>query len=202
MGRELSETKLALMRAGEEMFAAYGIDGARASEILRAADQANDSAINYHFGSRWGLILAIVEWHVTEMEQRREPPVPGSSLRELVAGVVVPSTTALMTQRGRYFLRLANQLVDRSSLPIHEIPPFLAGTILLDQLSALQAAMTHLPASVRADRLHHFIVFHVCAVAIRAQRIDTGESDLLDQHDEYVADLVAVLTAVLEAGHH
>ena len=74
MGRELSETKLALMRAGEEMFAAYGIDGARASEILRAADQANDSAINYHFGSRWGLILAIVEWHVAEMEQRREPP--------------------------------------------------------------------------------------------------------------------------------
>ena len=106
-----------------------------------------------------------------------------------------------MTQRGRYFLRLANQLVDRSSLPIQDVPPFLAGTILLDQLSALQAAMTHLPASVRADRLHHFIVFQVCAVAIRAQRIDAGESDLLDQHDEYVADLVAVLTAVLEAGH-
>lgn len=201
MGRELSETKLALMRAGEEMFAAYGIDGARASEILRAADQANDSAINYHFGSRWGLILAIVEWHVAEMEQRREPP-SGSSLRELVAGIVVPSTTALTTQRGRYFLRLANQLVDRSSLPIQDVPPFLAGTILLEQLGALQAAMTHLPASVRADRMHHFIVFQTCALAIRAQRIDAGESDLLDQHDEYVADLAAVLTAVVEAGHH
>ena len=199
MGRELSETKLALMRAGEEMFAAYGIDGARVSDILRAADQANDSAINYHFGSRWGLVLAIVEWHVTEMERRREPP--SGSLRDLVAGIVVPSAAALTTQEGRYFLRLANQLVDRSSLPIQDVPGFLAGTILLDQLSALQAAMTHLPEPVRADRLHHFIVFQVCACAIRAQRIDAGEADLLDRHDEYVADLVAVLTAVLEADH-
>ena len=199
MGRELSETKLALIRAGEEMFAAYGIDGARAGDILRAADQANDSAINYHFGSRWGLVLAIVEWHVAEMEQRREPP--SGSLRDLVTGIVVPSAASLATQEGRYFLRLANQLIDRSSMPIQEVPPFLAGTILLEQLSALQAAMTHLPPSARAERLHHFIVFHAAAVAIRAQRIDAGESELLDQHDEYVANLVGVLTAVLEAGH-
>ena len=113
------------------MFAAYGIDGARASEILRAADQANESAINYHFGSRWGLVLAIVEWHVAEMEQHREPP--SGSLRDVVAGIVVPSAAALTTQRGRYFLRLANQLLDRSSLPLQDIPPFLAGTILLDR---------------------------------------------------------------------
>jgi hypothetical protein len=61
--------------------------------------------------------------------------------------------------------------------------------------------MTHLPTAVRAERLHHFIIFLVCACAIRAQRIDAGETRLLDDHDEYVADLVAMLAAVVEAGH-
>ena len=195
MGAELSETKVALIRAAERMFAEYGIDGARASDILRAADQANESAINYHFGSRWGLVVAIIKWHLAEMDEQRVLR-PGS-LRDQVADIIGPLADRLATQEGRYYLRIVNQVLDRAAPePVAGVPAILEGTVLLDQMAALLASLTHLPPRARADRIQHFVVFHVAALSTRARRIDAGE-DVLIPHQDFVSDLVDLLTAVL-----
>lgn len=199
MGDDISGTKLALILAAEELFARQGIDGARATDILRAADQANESAINYHFGSRWGLVEAIIVRHLSAMEAERV--VRPGPLRELVADLVAPAAARLTDPEGRNFLRILQQVVDRATpqSPTVEVPAMLEGTRLLQQLAAISDALTHLPPPARASRIEHFIVFHVAALGSRARRIDSGDDGLVP-HEEYLADLVDVLTAVLETG--
>jgi 3alpha(or 20beta)-hydroxysteroid dehydrogenase len=70
-----SETREKLIRAAEELFAARGVDGARLREIVALAGQSNPSAVQYHFGSRAGLLDA-----VTAGRQARTERVPAPLL--------------------------------------------------------------------------------------------------------------------------
>ena len=57
------DTRLALMRAAEQLFAQQGVDRVSLREIAIAAGQRNVSAATYHFGSKRELIEAILERH-------------------------------------------------------------------------------------------------------------------------------------------
>jgi AcrR family transcriptional regulator len=57
------QTKLTLMRAAERLFAEHGVDHVSLREVSVAAGQKNHSAAVYHFGSREGLIDAILARH-------------------------------------------------------------------------------------------------------------------------------------------
>ncbi len=67
------DTRLALMRAAEQLFAQQGVDRVSLREIAIAAGQRNVSAATYHFGSKRELIEAILErtapggWGVPEL---------------------------------------------------------------------------------------------------------------------------------------
>ena len=61
MGSE--DTKLALMRAAEKLFAEKGLNAISMREISLAAGQANPSAAGYHFSSKIGIIDAILARH-------------------------------------------------------------------------------------------------------------------------------------------
>ncbi|WP_331446155.1 helix-turn-helix domain-containing protein [Streptomyces xanthochromogenes] len=54
------ETREKLIRAAEEVFAAQGVDGAQLRDIVKLAGQSNPSAVQYHFGSRAGLLDAVM----------------------------------------------------------------------------------------------------------------------------------------------
>ncbi|MGH6781308.1 MAG: TetR/AcrR family transcriptional regulator, partial [Sphingomonadaceae bacterium] len=53
-----SATRERLMAAGEALIGLHGIDGVSLEDIARGAGQANKYAVQYHFGSRDGLIQA------------------------------------------------------------------------------------------------------------------------------------------------
>ena len=46
----------ALRRSAEQLFAAHGVDGVSLRQITREAGQRNTTALQYHFGSRDGLL--------------------------------------------------------------------------------------------------------------------------------------------------
>ncbi len=79
MPKDASATREALIRAGAHLFAAHGIDAARTRDIVHHAGQANDSAITYHFGSRAGLLNAVLRNGITRMEPARAAPSPHST---------------------------------------------------------------------------------------------------------------------------
>lgn len=74
------DPKTKLILAGERLFAEGGINGVSMREIASKAGQGNHFAVQYHFGSRDGLVQAIFDFRMNQME-----PMRGAMLAELKA---------------------------------------------------------------------------------------------------------------------
>lgn len=201
MPREGSPTKEKLLRAGEQLFARDGIHGALTRDIVTAAGQANDSAIHYHFGSRPGLLAAILDKHVQQMEAERRAALEllGAQPRiaTLVRVIVEPVADKLRTEDGRDFLRIIAQLAGRAEPGVDPEP--LRGTALADQLNILaRLCSDRLGETLAAERITLMITMLTAALADRARRIEARRRLVLE-HDDYVADLIDVLAAGLRA---
>ena len=68
---EFTETQVRIILSAEKLFASASIDSVSMREIASAARQRNHSAVQYHFGSREGLVRAIYRYRMQEMEERR-----------------------------------------------------------------------------------------------------------------------------------
>ncbi|WP_433477511.1 helix-turn-helix domain-containing protein [Spirillospora sp. CA-142024] len=204
MPKDARATRDALIRAGARLFAAHGIDAARTRDIVALAGQANDSAITYHFGSRAGLLEAILRAGITRMEPARAATLPtlhNGDLHTITAAIVQPTADELRTEHGRDFLRITAQLAGHARIRDHRLPALLHDTALAEQLRHLQTACrATLPEPIALERISLLIAFLTAALADRTQRIDPATNDhtLLD-HDTFTADLTAMLTAALQA---
>ena len=65
-------TRVMLMEVAERLFATRGIDAVTLREIQEAAAQSNTSVIRYHFGSRDGLIRALIAHRQTRLGALRQ----------------------------------------------------------------------------------------------------------------------------------
>src|SRR6516225_8182566 len=61
----------ALILAAERLFAERGIEGVALRQVNQAANQKNMSAAHYHFGSRDGLVNAVLVYRLPELDRRR-----------------------------------------------------------------------------------------------------------------------------------
>lgn len=66
-----SGSALRLLLAAERLFALHGIDGVSLRQIAMAAGSANNSAVHYHFGSKDGLIEAILAYRLPQLISER-----------------------------------------------------------------------------------------------------------------------------------
>jgi AcrR family transcriptional regulator len=199
MARDATCTRARLIRAGERRFAHDGVRGARLADIVRDAGQGNDSAVGYHFGSRQGLLRAIVERHVSAMDERRRVPPEEADLRAVVAAIVEPTAGLLRTEDGRDFLQIMEQVSDWSGLGAGRPNRVLAGTVLAEQLSRLDTWLV--PAvgpQLARERATLLVTFLTGALAERARSRSAGRRQRLN-HDDFVAHLVTVLTGALAA---
>ncbi|HEX4216826.1 MAG TPA: TetR family transcriptional regulator, partial [Acidimicrobiales bacterium] len=67
-----SSTREQLVLAAERLFAVQGIDGVSLRKIGAEAGNANNSAVRYHFGSKQGLLQAILEYRLPGLNRRRQ----------------------------------------------------------------------------------------------------------------------------------
>lgn len=199
MARDATRTRALLIRSGTRRFAQDGVAGARLADIVRDAGQANDSAVGYHFGSRDGLLLAIVERHVAAMDRRRRLPPDGADLRAVVRLIVAPTADLLLTDEGRDFLLIMEQVSDWSGLGAGRPNPVLEGTVLAGQLERLTDLLVGEVGPVLArERSALLVTFLTGALAARARSRGAGRRQRLG-HEKYAAHLVDVLTGALSA---
>lgn len=66
-----SDSRLRLLQAAEGLFAVRGIEGVSLREIGVAAGHGNSAAVQYHFGTREGLVAAIFAYRVAQLDQIR-----------------------------------------------------------------------------------------------------------------------------------
>jgi AcrR family transcriptional regulator len=203
MAVDASGTRAKLIAAGEQLFATRGIHGAQIRDIVRAAGQANDSAVHYHFGTRDGLLTAICQRHIDEMEPERERRLARQSgtpdLETVIADLVRPTAERLRTQPGRHFLGITAQLAGHAGVRSGSQPPAVLSNALRAQLEQVQQICAeHLPADLAGERIAIMIGALTAALADRARAIDEGASFVLDD-EQFVANLEAMLVAALRA---
>src|SRR4051812_28313331 len=94
-------TQAVLISTAERLFAERGLEGVSLSEINRVAGQRNKSALHYHFGSRDGLLKALLEKHRFKLDKERTKlletmPPPGQlTLHDAVSVMVRPLAAKL-----------------------------------------------------------------------------------------------------------
>jgi AcrR family transcriptional regulator len=205
MGRDASETRERLLRAGERLFAQHGIDAVRVREINQLAGQRNSSALHYHFGSREGLLAAIRERHRGPIEDRRiamldalEADGRTDDLRALVETIVVPFAAELATESGRDYLRILPQVTGRLGLPVGRLPDAFGPDGIRRSLRYAHRCLADLPLILREERLAVMIEFMMYAVSRRAQEIDLGGPFRLPE-EQFVANVVDMAVGALTA---
>lgn len=114
------ETRRRLVAAAERLFAARGVEGVSLREITRESGARNAIALQYHFGDRAGLVQAIFDKHLPEVDARRNAMLDelearsGSDLRALAAALVRPLAAKLGDDDGgREFLQIHADLLNR-----------------------------------------------------------------------------------------
>jgi hypothetical protein len=169
------------------------------SDVVRDAGQANDSAVGYHFGSRQGLLEAVVAKHVAVMDGHREVPPRPAGIRALVDAILGPTAALLSTEEGRDFLRIMEQLADWSGMATGRPAPPLRGTTIGAQLEALTRRLgDRLGMPLARERVALMVVFLTGALAARARAVETGGRQRLS-HQRFVDHLTDVLTGALTA---
>ncbi|MDZ7826474.1 MAG: helix-turn-helix domain-containing protein [Gammaproteobacteria bacterium] len=72
-GPKRQDTKAALIRAGERLFAEKGLAGVSVRDITEAAGARNQSALHYHFGCMEELIREIFAQRFREIGKGAAP---------------------------------------------------------------------------------------------------------------------------------
>ncbi|QDX80016.1 hypothetical protein B9N43_01355 [Denitratisoma sp. DHT3] len=196
------DTRTRLLHAAEHLFAREGIERTQTQAIIQLAEQRNSSALHYHFGSREGLIRAIFERHLEEIEKIRAQRLSDlkrggktRDLRSLVEALVLPIASKLATPDGRNYLLIVQQYVTQHGEWIDSmlLPPSLKSLH-----GWLCAALRKIPKAVAEERIRFAINGMMTALASRVRAADLGhEVALSDQ--EFVDNLIGMIHGAL--GH-
>ncbi|BAJ32977.1 TetR/AcrR family transcriptional regulator [Kitasatospora setae] len=197
-----ASTRARLIRSAERLFAAQGVHGAQLRDVVRQAGQANPSAVQYHFGSREGLLEEVMAERQRRTERalgERLPQPEGRSLGELLGALVDAEATELRTERGRDCLRISTQVSHRSGIRERRPHAGLAGTLYWRLILALETPLIPLaPEPVRLERIDLALTLIGAALAERARQLAEAEPTLSDDR-AYLADLVSVCAGLLTA---
>jgi AcrR family transcriptional regulator len=198
--RDATATKAVLLREAERLFARRGLYQVTVREILEAAGQRNVSAINYHFGSRDGVLNAILDRHGDPTDVARGELLAqcgrGASTRDLIAALVLPYAAHLSTPVGRDYLRIVAQLSATFSAWREPNPG--TGPHLREILGVLAERPKGLSSAIRNERVVELIMLMTVAMAERARVIEAGRRVELDE-TAFNANLTDVLVGVVEA---
>ncbi|MET0545521.1 MAG: TetR family transcriptional regulator [Caulobacterales bacterium] len=155
-----SKAKLKIILAAEKLFASTSIESASLREIALEAGQKNHYAVQYHFGSRDGLVRAVFAHRMFQMEGRREMMLAAAErddklhqMRTLLEMLYVPQLELQRAEGNKsYASFLCQYLLRQRSTTFGDFdippPPNLARIFDL-----LKGCVGHLPDGVAQRRL-------------------------------------------------
>ena len=200
MPRDATETRDRLVREAERLFAERGIHQVTIREITEAAGQRNTSAVQYHFGSRGGLLREILLRHGGPIDDHRGEILgtlgDDPSTHDLVRALLVPYAGSLATPAGRDYLRIVAQLT--SEFALWDVPDDLRPPHLRRILALLEARAGDGSAAIRRERVLQVVLLLSAAIAERARIVETGTKPALGE-EVFLANLADMIVGAVEA---
>jgi AcrR family transcriptional regulator len=196
-----------LIRAGEQLFAGRGITTVSLREINVAAGQKNSSSLHYHFGSREGLLRAILAQHVDAIRDARLTLLKevtdqgGLDLRSAARVLVEPLALPLdRGASGRAFCRIVPQVLADPSRRPEELGDVIGDTAREYAYELLAPYCAWLPPRVLSERLYLSQLQVVQAIAARAAMLETDSRGSSSASSGFfVANLTDMFVAALTA---
>jgi AcrR family transcriptional regulator len=203
--------RLRLLDAGEQLLATRGPE-VPDRVIVAAAGQHNRSAVNYHFGSRAGLVDAIRERHETPIAQHRHHLIarlPGPeerTTRQLAEAHIRPLTAEMLRCAPSYWARFTEMLLLDQPLrctrdiegPAPAEPDAPARPALSDLLDLIAAHLTHLAEPEAAGRVALTTRFLISSLS-GWERDSQAEPDLVAPLTAFSLILTDLAVAMLDA---
>jgi AcrR family transcriptional regulator len=196
-------TPARVLAAAERLFATRGIDAVSVRDITEAAG-ANLAAVNYYFGSKHGLIVAIVQQRADQLAHRRaqlldELEAAGDiDLRSVIRAMVLPTAELVAADpSGRFYVSFLAALDDHPDLvPVLDV--FDAST---DRYLRVLARAT--PEMSDDERVLRFAVAKFLAYRLLGQP-DGPIQTWIGRHGVVLADpvgsLIDLVTGMFAAG--
>lgn len=192
--------EMALILAAERLFAERGIEAVALRHVNQAANQKNMSAAHYHFGSRDGLVRAVLMYRWPALDARRraylERPAEGKDIRFYLEAFIAPLLDELRPrEEGNHYIRFMQQYERyRGDYALaRELSP--AGVAIYGNLARL---IGYLPPDVRDLRIGYLINMIHSVLATAEERLDKREI----AHDEITligANLLDMFASALTA---
>lgn len=172
-----TSTKVQLVLTAERLFAMQGIDGASLRQIALEAKCSNTSAVQYHFGSRAGLVEAILRFRLPLLIQRRSQLLERadpSDLRASVEAYLLPVLEQAEAE-GSYYLAFVQQFLGMGlgENPFDRLPPELRAprTVFVARVAAM---LPEIPEPIRSERTRDVISIFLHASADRERALRAG----------------------------
>lgn len=205
----MTDTRRALVEAATEAFAEHGVYTASLVEVTRRAGQRNRGAVHYHFGSREGLLAAVLEQHAAFLARREGEllaharSTPDDDLGSVLEAIVRPAVELSETgPSGRRYLVIVGELVEEYDRLHPDVAEALRHTGGYDVYALLEQRMPPLDEPLRNERLALVTGFILRSVADRAkqaqqQTASPGRAQL--PTERFVRNLVAMAAGMATA---
>jgi AcrR family transcriptional regulator len=198
--------KVRMILVAEEMFAEGGINGVSMRQIAARAGQGNHFAVQYHFGSREGLVEAIFDYRMDQMEPIRARMLEAAERQGRVADARTLLDIVLLPQlelpdgKGHHsYAGFLSQYLMRSRS--HRFGDF-GGTThvnLVRTFDLLRTRLSYLPEEVAQRRLVTGS-FMFLAILSRHETFETraaGEESFEEALDDTIEQIVSCVCAPL-----
>lgn len=200
-------TRQKLLVSGRRHFAEEGWMTARIRDIVADAQQSNDSAINYHFGSRAGLLRAILRIGIEAMEEQRQADIDALAdkgialdktldVTTLSTLVIRPIADVLRFSEGVEFIRIVGQIGPYTRVQSALQNDVMKDTLLLTEVELLVDSIAQsIGETPGRYRIHNFLIALIAILSARALAIAAlrrthaaGEEFSAEQIDSLLAE--------------
>ena len=170
MARSGEESRTALLDAAERLFAIHGVETTSLRDIAIAAGQRNNSATQYHFVDREGLVAAVFTRRMDEINERRLQMIDDvdhngqeGDIAALAAALMFPLIEYVTTHDGWYGRFLLRTESDQFAKDVKNMLP--AAVPVFEVMRRLFVALDGLPSRVRNARIQQLMTHYISAVA-------------------------------------
>lgn len=186
----------ALILAAERLFAERGVEGVSLRQVNQAANQKNTAAAHYHFGSRDGLVNAVLMYRLPELDRQRgellQRPSDQKGLRFYLEAFIKPLSEQLNPREGgNFYIRFMQQYEKHRGdyAFVRAITPR-----SVEIYDGIERLLFYLPDAVRRFRIGYMINIIHSILAVAEEQLCKGELS----HDG-VELVVANMTDMVEA---
>lgn len=183
----MQDTKSALVRAAERLFAEKGLGGVSVKEITQAAGARNESALHYHFGGLDALIKEVFAHRYRDIERARFArlaELSGDTRRLTIESVleasIAPFMAACLQEDGRLYARFCVQLATDPRFDLAD----LIGDIGMPSMNMMRRFLVEsirdIPSSILATRLRRAFLISLMLAADYAKQIERGTAPSIE----------------------